>query len=243
MRSGLFITGTDTEVGKTFVACSIVRQLRTLGQCVAVYKPVASGGLIEDPGSDPSQLALAAGMPRTQASLKRICPQFFSAALAPPMAAKLENRHVDDGLLVEGFRQWQQDPDWDALVVEGAGGVLSPISQTKTVLDLIQLLSLPVVVVAANRLGVVNHVLLTLAALENANANVLAIVLNSHVIASAPPAVTGCADISASSNLELLRSFTKTPVVQSADDLCSIAYSTSGSLGISGNSNNQDGAK
>lgn len=225
MRSGLFITGTDTEVGKTFVACKILRQLRKLRHRVAAYKPVASGGRIDHPCSDPSLLAMAAGMPQTPSCLARVCPQYFSAPLAPPVAATLEDKLVDDALLLEGFRWWQQNPDWDALVVEGAGGLLSPISSTRTVLDLIQLLRLPVVVVAANRLGMVNHVLLTLAALEQANAKVLAVMLNSRPSAAALAGenTSDFADISVGSNLELLRSFTKTPIVESAEDVCEIA--------------------
>ncbi len=221
MKSGLFVTGTDTEVGKTYIACQLLRLLRERGRKVACYKPVASGGEIEHPETDPSQLAAAAGLPATAANLKLVCPQFFRAPLAPPIAAELEGKRVDETLLTVGLEAWSASPpQWDAMVVEGAGGLLSPVSSSKTVLDLAAAINYPVAVVAANRLGVVNHTLLTLDRLQQPSLNVVAVVLNTPTSNSATTHV----DAPISSNRRLLEQFTNTPVVESVELLCDLAF-------------------
>ncbi|GAB5402022.1 MAG: dethiobiotin synthase [Aureliella sp.] len=218
---GLFVTGTDTEVGKTFVACQLLRILRQRGHQVAAYKPVASGGEIENARTDPSQLVEAAGLALTQANLNLVCPQFFHAALAPPVAAELEGKHVDEELLTAGLERWFDSPHaWQAMVVEGAGGLLSPVSASRTVLDVATAIGYPVAVVAANRLGVVNHTLLTLAQLRSASLDVVAVVLNT--VSSDGDSARD--DASSSSNRELLERFTDTPVVESAEALCDLAF-------------------
>ncbi len=170
--SGVFIIGTDTEVGKTYQACRLAEALVAAGRCIGVYKPVASGSSSTSP-SDAQLLQAAA---RSNIALNRICPQFFSAALAPPVAARMEGSQVDERKLIAGARWWKTRCDF--LIVEGAGGALSPISDSLTVLDLALELQLPVVLVAANRLGVVNHVLLSLEALFARALPIAGIVLN-----------------------------------------------------------------
>lgn len=156
---GLFITGTDTDVGKTHVAAEIARQLTGQGLSVGVYKPVASGcrwvdgELISD---DAVALWEAAGRPRT---LRDVCPQCFEAALAPPLAARAAGAAVNPGLLRAGLAVWD---GCDFLIVEGVGGLMSPISDEEFVRDLAYDFQLPMLVVAANRIGVVNQTLQTL---------------------------------------------------------------------------------
>ena len=189
---GLFITGTDTEVGKTFVTASILRGLISLGISVGAYKPVASGMDETMPG-DPDILAEASGN-REEPSL--YCSQRFLAPLAPPMAAELENRLVDESLLLRGATLWKDR--CQVLIVEGAGGWLSPISLSWTNADIARALSYPVVLVAANKLGVVNHVLLTLESIVRHDLNVRAVILNNAFDAT---------DHSVSSNARLLGLF------------------------------------
>lgn len=189
---GLFITGTDTEVGKTFVTASILRGLISLGISVGAYKPVASGFDSAQPG-DPEILAAACGH-REENSL--YCSQRFLAPLAPPMAAELENRVVDEDLLLRGATLWKDRCQW--LVVEGAGGWHSPLSLKWTNADVAQALSYPVVVVAANKLGVVNHVLLTLESIVRSGQQVRAVILNNAFDSPDP---------SVASNARLLKLF------------------------------------
>lgn len=172
----LLVTGTDTDVGKTFVSCLMVTELRRSGIRVGVYKPACSGAESSTGDlvwHDVAALGDAAG---GQYSDDEICPQRFTAPLAPNVAARQEGRVVDDALLREGARRWKDR--CDLLLVEGAGGLLCPLSDRSTVRDLAVDLEASLFVVAANRLGVVNHTLLTLEVAAAAGLPVRAVVLN-----------------------------------------------------------------
>ena len=157
---GLFLTGTDTDVGKTYVGALLARRLREAGHRVGVYKPAASGcrrqggKLISD---DALLLWEAAGRPGT---LEEVCPQRFTAPLAPHLAARAEGRHLDPQQLRRGLDPWLQRSD--VVLVEGAGGLLSPLGADEYVADLACDLGYPLVVVARNVLGTINHTLQTL---------------------------------------------------------------------------------
>jgi len=174
---GLFVTGTDTDVGKTFVGAIIVRSLTRQGYRVGVYKPVASGCEIvggELQSSDAVALWEAAGRPGL---LSDVCPQRFAAPLAPNLAAAAEGRSVDPQLLRSGLESWADR--CDLVVVEGAGGLFSPISQADFVVDLARELAYPVIIVAANRLGTINATILTIQAAERAGLRISGVVLNT----------------------------------------------------------------
>lgn len=176
---GVFITGTDTGVGKTTVAVALIhclsRSLRT-----GAYKPVASGAEATPSGpvwtdAEHLQAAVAAGLQRDIPDAW-ICPQRFVAPLAPPVAARLEGREVDAGLLRSGIAPWAGRVE--AIVVEGAGGWLAPLTETESVADVARDFGLPVLVVARLGLGTLNHTLLTLEAIERRGLKVAGIVMN-----------------------------------------------------------------
>ena len=175
---GLFITGTDTEIGKTYVTALIAKALVAVGLRVGVYKPVASGcvqGESELVSEDALALWEAARRP---ANLTYVCPQLFAAPLAPHLAARAEGKKVDAELLREGIGFWQ---DCSAVVlVEGAGGLMSPISDDDYVADLAFDLGYPLIVVSPNRLGTINATLQTLitAATFREGLSVAGVVLN-----------------------------------------------------------------
>jgi len=158
--AGLFITGTDTAVGKTYVAALIVRSLAADGYRVGVYKPAASGcrreagQLVSD---DALELWNAAGRP---GELDRVCPQRFESALAPHLAAEAEGRQIDPELLRTGLDYWIDRSE--IVLVEGAGGLMSPLGDEEYVADLASDFRLPLVIVARNALGTINHTLQTL---------------------------------------------------------------------------------
>jgi len=157
---GLFITGTSTEVGKTYVAAMIARRLRAGGRRVGVYKPAASGcrrvgdALVAD---DAVALWEAAGRP---GSLEWVCPQRFEAPLAPHLAAQAEGRPLDPERLVSGMDVWEDHAE--VMVVEGAGGLLCPVGNDRYVADVAWAMGFPLVVVAENVLGTINQTLQTL---------------------------------------------------------------------------------
>jgi dethiobiotin synthetase len=179
MSSGLFITGTGTGVGKTYVGALIARALRDAGKRVGVYKPVASGcEVCNGKLTSPDAIALweAAGRPGT---LEQVCPQLFAAPLAPHLAARAEGRHVDPALLRQGIEFWRATSD--IVIVEGAGGLMSPLSDADYNADLATEFGFPLLVVAANVLGTINATLQTLitASTFRDGLRVAGIVLNS----------------------------------------------------------------
>ena len=214
--SGVFMTGTNTAVGKTFVAAALARSLVAGGQRVGVYKPVLSGCrrasiVISEPWTyvddisddDDVRLWLAAG---ASGDLRIVSPQKFHAPLAPHLAARREGRTVDAQLLRSGLRPWQESADF--VIVEGAGGLFSPIADDELNADLAYDFGLPIVVVAGNGLGVIHSVLATLFAARafRGGLNIAAVVLND---------LPGSSDESCSGNLaELERRCAPCPVVK-----------------------------
>jgi dethiobiotin synthetase len=160
MSRGLFITGTDTGVGKTQVAAAIAASLRAADKKVGVYKPVASGCPVNPCGDTISEDAVilwhAAGRP---GPLEAVCPQRFPAPLAPHLAAHASGTKVDRELLRSGIQPWLDSSD--IVIVEGAGGLLSPISDEDFVADLARDLGFPLVIVVDNRIGAINQALQT----------------------------------------------------------------------------------
>jgi len=157
---GLFVTGNDTGVGKTHVAAMIARAAKAQGANVGVYKPVASGCPSESGNllaEDAEALWRAAGSP---GELERVCPQRFAAALAPHMAARAEGKEVDAALLRSGLDYWRERSDF--LVIEGAGGLMSPLGDEEYVADLAHDFGYPLVVVVKNQIGVINQTLQTM---------------------------------------------------------------------------------
>lgn len=175
---GLFITGTDTNVGKTYVGVLIARALKAAGHRVGVYKPVASGcrregdRLVSD---DALLLWRAAGEP---GELSRVCPQCFLAPLAPHLAARAEGKEINRKLLRDGLDYWRARSD--IVLVEGAGGLLSPLGDNEYVADLASDFGFPLVIVARNALGTINHTLLTLHAAKTLHSGlkVAGVILN-----------------------------------------------------------------
>jgi dethiobiotin synthetase len=233
---GLFITGTDTGVGKTYVAAAIARAVRAAGKTVGVYKPVASGcagrvgrsttnrapfdsggasvaatsphptaATSPHPTEDAVILWEAAGRP---GELERVCPQRFAAPLAPHLAARAEGREVDSDLLEDGITYWQERSDF--VVVEGAGGLMSPVTDEEFNADLAIKFGYPLVVVAHNTIGVINQVLQTMltALRHGAGLSVAAVVLNSVT----PPGE----DPSVATNREELAKRCDVPVIELA---------------------------
>jgi len=162
-----FITGTDTGVGKTRVAKLIIETLRADGIDAVGYKPVASG----DRGDAEILAGVSGGLP-----LDEVNPVHFKNALAPAVAAMLENRTLDCSELIDGYRRLAARHE--VVIVEGAGGWEVPLCKGYRISDLAADLALPVIVVAANRLGAINHILLTTAAIRARGLECAGIYLN-----------------------------------------------------------------
>lgn len=172
---GVFITGTDTGVGKTRVGCALAHALTARGERVRVRKPVESGAPDIAGGRQPqdaAMLRLAAG---AHEPLATVCPYPLRAPISPERAAALEGRDIGLDLLVEAARRDAAD---GLVLAEGAGGFYSPIARGALNADFATALGLPVLLVAADRLGTINHVLLTLEAVRTRGLPVAGVVLS-----------------------------------------------------------------
>jgi dethiobiotin synthetase len=169
---GCFVTGTDTGAGKTVLTAAIVAALRADGVGVAAFKPVVTG-LAEPPGSWPADHELLAAASGARAD--EVCAATFAPAVSPHLAAQLAGEELALGALAAAARAAAAGAG--ALVVEGVGGLLVPLSPRHDVRDLAVALGLPLVVAARPGLGTINHSLLTLAAARAAGLDVRAVVL------------------------------------------------------------------
>ncbi|NOY30792.1 MAG: dethiobiotin synthase [Planctomycetes bacterium] len=203
--NGLFITGTNTGVGKTQVGAMIARALVAAGHRVGVYKPVESGCASENNAlvaADAQSLWEAAGRP---GELSRVCPQRFAEPLAPPQAAAAEGKRVDRELLRTGIEYWLERSDF--ILVEGAGGLMSPLSEEDYNADLAVDLGLPLLVVSSNELGTINATLQTIitARAVAPKLPIAGVVLSQTALREDDPSVaTNAADIRARCDVPLL---------------------------------------
>jgi dethiobiotin synthetase len=174
---GLLITATDTGVGKTLVSAALLAAMRSEGERVGAYKPVVTG--LEDPSEiaargawppDHELLAAAAGM-----NPEEVTPLRYGPAASPQLAAKLAGERIDPSLLLARARTASEGVD--TLIVEGVGGLLTPLAEDYSVCDLAVALGFPAVIAARPGLGTINHTLLTLRVARAAGVDVRAVVL------------------------------------------------------------------
>ncbi len=188
--SAFFVTGTGTDVGKTFVCCGVIRALRRRGKAVAAVKPLYSG---YDPKkseeSDPAYLLRALGRPATLEEIARISPWRFEAAMAPDMAARKEGRDIQfDGVL--DFCRRAVNEHAGTLLLEGAGGIMVPIAGRDTFIDLIKELGTPAILVTGSYLGALSHTLTSMDVLAQHLVPVTAIVVSESKDSGVPLADT-----------------------------------------------------
>ena len=205
---GLFITATDTEVGKTYVTTLIVKSLVASGARVGVYKPSAADCVSDGRqliSEDAVALWEAAGRPL---NLDAVCPQRFRAPLAPHLSAKSEGRELDTDLLRTGISVWAEE--CDIVIVEGAGGLMSPISEDEYVADIAFDLGYPLIIVAPNLLGVINQTLQTLitASCFREGLDVAGIILNDSQVFEG--------DMSVESNQQEIANLSLLPILAAA---------------------------
>ncbi len=176
--TAIFITATGTEVGKTQVVASLVRQFRQMGRSVEAVKPIVSG---YDPAqaaaSDTGMLISAMALPFSPESIDRVSPWRFRAPLSPDLAAREEERTIDVDAVV-AFCQNAISQRSDILLIEGVGGIMVPLDGHRTILDVMMALQLPVILVAGSYSGAISHTLTALDSLFRRDMNVLATIVS-----------------------------------------------------------------
>jgi len=179
---GFFVTGTDTEVGKTIIAGAIARQLRRIGRAVEVFKPVATGCRRELDALVSADGEFLAACCDSKRRLADIVPLRYVTAVSPNVAALREHRPIDLDAMFAAY--WAMVTDISSrngvAVVEGVGGLLCPISDDFWVIHLAKMTQLPLVIVARAGLGTINHTLLTLHAARTAGVEVAGVIVNRY---------------------------------------------------------------
>ncbi len=180
MKNTFFITATGTEIGKTLLTCALTWQLRALGKSVLAVKPVISGFDEKDVSCDTARLLQAMEKPFVPAEINTISPWRFIAPRSPHFVA-LEPINCK-ALTAWCTGMWQAE---NTLLIEGAGGAMAPLSYQHTVLDWMQALAVPAIVVTGNYLGAISHTLTTLSALKSAGIPLQAVVVSESVVPAA----------------------------------------------------------
>lgn len=173
-----FIIGTDTDVGKTFITAGLLRALRKQARDAVMLKPVQTGVPRGEElvSSDLAFVARAADWDLSPENLGDYMPYCFEPACSPHLAERMEHRTIEFDVLVESARRLAARHEH--VLVEGAGGLLSPIGESGLSRDLVQKLAWPALIVADNRLGMINHTFLTVRCLEQAGIPIAGLVVN-----------------------------------------------------------------
>lgn len=175
---GIFVTGTNTGVGKTHISTAIARTLQAQGVRVVPRKPVESGCRLEGSELIPADAAALKNAAGYAGSLAQVCPYRFEPPISPLRAAHLANQALTTRNIAQACLA-NVDQDTEFLLVEGAGGFYSPLCEDGLNADLAQALGLPVLLVATDELGCINQVLLNVQAIESRDLTLLAVVLNN----------------------------------------------------------------
>ena len=190
---GLFITGTDTGVGKTLIAGAIARILHQQGLNVGVFKPVATGcrrsreGLIS---TDAEFLAFCAN---SELPLSIINPAAYVTPAAPIVSAETDDCPIDFEQILSAYKYICEN--CDVVIVEGIGGVRVPLTAETDILDLAAEFALPMVIVARPNLGTINHTLMTIDSIRSRGLGLAGVIINSYNVLDATVAETTAADV------------------------------------------------
>lgn len=180
MAQQFFITSSGTEIGKSFVLQKIIKEYREKKQKIHAIKPIISGFNIEDQYNDSALILKALSMQNNEQNLNLISPWRFKEPLAPNIAAKAENKEIN---LEEVIKFCQREIEKSQknnvdLFIEGAGGIMAPINDKFTFLDLIKELQIPAILVVGNYLGTISHSLTAIKVMEDSNIKIAKIFLN-----------------------------------------------------------------
>jgi dethiobiotin synthetase len=203
MRKGFFVTATDTSVGKTVVSAAVIRALNFLGYRTAAMKPLETGCPKDGKLLMPSDGLFLKKIAKMDEPVSLITPSVYEASLSPFAAAELEGREPDLPGIFRAFDSIMRK--YDAVVVEGVGGLYVPVVENYFVSDLAREMALPLIIVARPGLGTINHTLLTIHYAFSKGLDMAGIILNY----SSPPGDT----LAEETNPKTLQSLTEVPVI------------------------------
>ena len=200
---GYFITGTDTNVGKTVVTACLAKLFKNRGEDVGVMKPIETGVDPECSSSANSDAKFLIEVTGVQDALENVCPYRLKAPASPYQAARIEGKELDPEKLLERFRALQSKHSM--MLVEGIGGLLVPITKRYNVTDLALQMNLPLIIVSRIQIGTLNHTLLTINAARQHGLKVAGVILN--------PVYEGELDTIEEEQGSLIEEFSDTPIL------------------------------
>ena len=200
---GYFITGTDTNVGKTVVTACLSTLFKSRGEDVGVMKPIETGVDPECSSCANSDAKFLIEVTGVQDTLEDVCPYRLKAPASPYQAARIEGKELDPEKLLERFRALQSKHSM--MLVEGIGGLLVPITQRYNVTDLALQMNLPLIIVSRIQIGTLNHTLLTINAARQHGLKVAGVILN--------PVYEGELDTIEEEQGSLIEEFSDTPIL------------------------------
>ena len=175
---GIFVTGTDTGVGKTIVTGLLARYLWENGSNVVTQKWVQTGcSDFTSTDAGGHLKIMGRGKKDIKDYLNHVLPYMFKTTGSPHLACSIENKRIDAGKIIKSYRILSRE--FDFVITEGTGGVLVPLNKEKLLIDIVKKLDLAVLIVAQNKLGAINHTLLTIEALRRRRIKILGIVFNN----------------------------------------------------------------
>lgn len=183
MSKKLFVTGTGTDIGKTYVTALLVKKLNESGLNPGYYKAAVSGNLRDEKGElIPGDAKFVKDISGIKQPLEKMCPYVYERAFSPHLASRIEGNDVNKDEVVKGFEE--NCLEYDYVIMEGSGGIICPIrfNEEKIMLeDFINELSLPCVIVADAGLGTINNVVLTVEYMKMKNINIKGIIFNNYI--------------------------------------------------------------
>ncbi len=215
-----FITGTDTDAGKTFVTAGIIKALRDSGIEAIPAKPVQSG-CINNIASDLEYVLHLSDLNLSDSIKEKLCPIRFEPACSPHLAAELANTSIEVNEMVTNLNELKSK--YKTIIAEGAGGILVPLGNNTTMLDLMKKLNWPVILVVANKLGAINHALLSISVIKNAEIDLAGVIINHTSEADKLIAQNNVSTIKKYGNVKILGQIPYSPTVFPINEFRNIA--------------------
>lgn len=171
----IFITGTDTDIGKTFVTAGLSAVMQSLGYDMGVYKPVQSGAEVQEEERLSPDIEF---VKKIDPNIRTKCSYNFIEPVAPSLAAQVEKKQVRKEIIENDYAELKSKSD--ILITEGAGGLLVPVAKNLMISDIAKFLELPILIVARPDLGTINHTLLTINVAKSLGLKVIGVVINKY---------------------------------------------------------------
>lgn len=210
MAKGVFIVGTDTDVGKTVVTAGLMHVLRSNGYNATYFKAALSGALEIDNELIPGDTKLVSEVSKLEESYENITPYIYKTAVSPHLAAKLESNPIDLHIVREKYAYLKKK--YDFIIAEGSGGIVCPLIDDErgvyTLENLIKDLDMSVIIVARAGVGTINHTVLTVRAIENLGIKIKGIIINNYK-----------EDLICDDNIKIIEKLTKVPIIGKLKDI------------------------